>query len=78
MYFLTVLGRLCCLRAFSHCCQQELLPLVVAGFSPQWLLFLQSTDSRACGLQELQHLGSVVVTRGLRCSKTCAIFLGQG
>ena len=29
IYFLTVLGLYCCLQAFSNCCQQELLFLVV-------------------------------------------------
>ena len=28
-YFLTVLGLHCCLQAFSNCCQQELLLIVV-------------------------------------------------
>ena len=27
----------------------------------QWLLLLQSTGSRACGFQSLQHMGPVVV-----------------
>ena len=30
-YFLTVLGLHCCLRAFSNCCQQELLLIVVCS-----------------------------------------------
>ena len=39
--------------------------LLCVGFSLQWLLLLQSTDSRAHGLQHLQLLGSVLVAPGL-------------
>ena len=40
---------------------------VVSGcdFSFWWLLVLQSTGSRPCVLQKLQHVGSVVVAHGL-------------
>ena len=40
------------------------------GFSLQWLLLLQSMDSR--------HVGSVVVALGLSYSMACGIFLDQG
>ena len=60
------------------------------GFSLWWLLLLQSTGSRACRFQQLWHMGSVVVTRGLQStgsvvvahrlsgSAACGIFLDQG
>ena len=46
------------------------------GFLVECLLLLQSTGSRVHRLQELQQLGSVVVTRGLSCS--IWDFLGSG
>ena len=60
------------------------------AFSLPWLLLLQSTGSRAHGLQQLQHMGSVVVARRLQstgsvvvahelsCSVACGIFRDQG
>ena len=41
------------------------LSLLCAGFSSWWLLLFQSTDSRACGLQQLQRLGSGAHTQQL-------------
>ena len=61
-----------------------------AAFSLWWLLLLWSTGSRACGLQQLWRMGSVVVARGLQstgsvfvahrlsCSAACGIFPDQG
>ena len=43
-----------------------LLQLQCAGFSLQWLLLLGSTGSRALRLQQLQHMGSVVVAPRLQ------------
>ena len=66
------------------------LQLQCAGFSLWWLLLLQSTGSRVYGLQQLLHVGSVVVVpgfqntgsitvvHGLRCSTACEIFPHQG
>ena len=71
LYFLTVLGLHCCLRAFSNCCQQELLLIVVCSL-------LIAVASFIAEHRLLHHLGSVVVTHGLGCSKTRAIFLDQG
>ena len=31
--------------------------MLCAGFSLQWLLLLQSSGSKVCGLQYLQHVG---------------------
>ena len=71
--------------------------LQCTGFSLRWLLLLWSTGSRhtcfsSCGAQaqQLLHVGSVVVARGLQsaglvvvvhglsCSTACGIFLDQG
>ena len=61
-----------------------------AGFSLRWLLLLRSTGSRRAGIQQLWHMGSVVVARGLQsigsvvvahglsCSVACGIFPDQG
>ena len=49
-----------------------------AGFSVYWLFSLWSTSSGALGLQELQHVGSVVTTHWLSCSVPCRIFPDQG
>ena len=48
----------------------------------QWLPWLQSMSSRACGLQKLwfagSRAGSVVVVHWLSCPMACGIFLDQG
>ena len=49
-----------------------------SGFSPQWLLLLQSAGSGVPGLQWLQHVGSIVVAHRLGCSVACEIFPDQG
>ena len=51
MYLLAVLG-LVAAQAFAVVdVSGGYSPVVWAGFSSQWLLLLQSTGSRACGLQ---------------------------
>ena len=56
--------------------------LQCAVFSLQWLLLLQSMDSRHGGsvvaVPGLWSTSSIVVVRGLRCSEACGIFLDQG
>ena len=66
------------------------LQLRCMGFLLWWLLLLQSTGFRANRLQQLQHIGSVVVALRLQstgsifvayrvsCSEACGIFLLQG
>ena len=58
------------------------LQLQCMGFSLQWFLSLQSTDSRqagsvvaACGLQSTV---SIVVAQGLSCPNSCGILLDDG
>ena len=88
--FLAALGLHCCSRAFSCCSSQRLLSNYSAqGFS-WWLLLLQSTCSRAHGLQQschkssivascgLRNTGSVVVVLGFSCPVACEIFPDQG
>ena len=66
------------------------LQLRCLDFSLWWLLLLRSMGSRVCGLQQLQHMGSIVVASGLQntgsvvvelglsCSVACSISLDQG
>ena len=58
------------------------LQLQCMGFSLQWFLSLQSTDSRQAGsvvaAHWLQSAGSVIAGHGLSCSTACAIFLDRG
>ena len=52
---------------FSSCGEQGLLSsCCVRASGLQWLLLLQGMGSRACGLQKLQHMGSVVGLPGPR------------
>ena len=79
--FLALLD-LCCCSGFSLVLSSGGYSLAaVLGFSSRWLPFLQSTGSRARGLQRLwlQALepGSVVVARGLRCSAARGVFPDQ-
>ena len=75
--FLAALGLRCCSRAFSRCSSQLLLSNHGArGFSLWWLLLLQSTCSRACGLQQSHHKSSIVASCGLRNTGSVVAVLG--
>ena len=65
---LALLGDRGCVRAFSSCREWGLLFTVVAGFSPRWVLWLQSTGSRLMGFnscnlwaQQLWRMGLVAL-----------------
>ena len=90
--FLAVLNLHCC-AGFSLVVESRgYSPVVVCGFFIAVTSFCcrQNISSRVCKLQQLRHVGSVVVisefqstcsivvTRGLSCSVVCEIFLGQG
>ena len=77
--YLFIFGCVGLLLLFPSCGGQGLLLLWCMDFSFQWLLLLRST----CGLQQLQlpgskSTGSIVVSRGLRCSSVCGMLLDQG
>ena len=88
--FLAVLGRRCCLQAFSSCGERGLLFVAVCGLLTVLASLVADHGLQACRLQQLWHLGSVVVACGhqsagsvvvvhrLSCSLTCGIFPGQG
>ena len=64
IYFFAVPSLLCYVDSLvleSRDC--SLVP--ACGHPLQWLLLLQSTGSRLRGLQQFQHMGSVVVAHGL-------------
>ena len=63
--FLAVLGLPYCVCFLLVAGRRGLLFIAVHGFSLQGLLLLLSTGSRALGLQQLQHMGSVVAAPGL-------------
>ena len=84
---LAVPGLLCGLSVVAT--SRDYSSLWCMGFSLCWLL-LQSTGSRARGLQQLCHVGltvvlpglqctgSTIVAPGLSCSSACGIFPDQG
>ena len=88
--FFAALGLRCCTRAFSSCSEQGLLFIAVhgllivvashvaeQGLQVRWLQQLRHVGSVvvACGLQSS---GSVAVAHGLNCSTTRGIFPDQG
>ena len=69
--------------------EKAILQLWCWGFSLQWLLLCQGTDSRVLKLQQSRHMGSIVAAprlwstgsrvgvQGLSRSATCGIFLNR-
>ena len=88
--FLAVLGLRCCVRAFSSCGEWGLLFLAVRGLLIAVASLVAEHGLQAHGLQQLWHLGSVAVARGLQsagsvavahgpsCSVACGILPDQG
>ena len=86
IFILDCAGSLLLHRLFSSCSEQG---QSLTGFLLQWLLLLQSSGCVACGLQQLQLMGSVVTAHrlqstgsvvvgpGLSCSKACGIFRSE-
>ena len=52
------------------------LQLQCAGLSLRWFLLLQSTGSRVYGLQQLLHVGSVVVVPGFQSTGSITVVRG--
>ena len=63
--FLAALGLRCFTRAFSSCGEQGLLFIVVHRLLIAVSSLVAEHGVQACGLQQLQHAGSVVVAHGL-------------
>ena len=64
LFILAVLCLPCCLGSSLAVVSRACSLVACACFLSRWL-FLWSTGSRACGLQQLLHVGSVVVAPGL-------------
>ena len=87
--FLAVLCLRCCARAFPGCRERGLLFVVVRRLLIAVASLVAEHRLQAHGLQQLRHMGSVVVARGLQsagsvvvvhrlsCSTACGIFLDQ-
>ena len=88
--FLAALGLRCCVQTFSSCREQGLPFIVVNGLLIVVASLVAEHGLQAAGLQQLWHVGSVVVARrfqsarsvavvhGLSCSTACGIFPDQG
>ena len=76
--FLAVLGLRCCARAFTGCGEQGLLFVQVHRLLIAVASLVAEHGLQACRLQQLWHVDSVVVARGLSCSSAHGIFLDQG
>ena len=65
-------------QALPSCGKWGILFIVVHGFLIAVASLVAENRLQACGLQQLQPMGSVVVALGLSCSIACGIFLDQG
>ena len=87
---MAALGLRCCVRVFSSCGKRGLLFVVVHVLLIAVAPLVAEHGFQACGLQQLWHMGSVIVALGLQsagsvvvghrlsCSAACGIFLDQG
>ena len=76
--FLAVLGLLCC-EGFSRVAASGGGSLVVmSGLLIAVASSVVERGLQACGLQQFQHMGSVVAAPGLNCSMTRGILPDQG
>ena len=90
IYLLAELGLCCCVWAFSSCGERRLLFVAVRGLLIAVASLVVEHGLQVCGLQQLWHVGSVVVAHGLQstgsvvvvhglsCSAACGIFPDQG
>ena len=88
--FMAALGLCCCAWAFSSCSKRGLLFVALCRLLIAVAFLVVEHGLQVLGLQQLWHVGSVVVTRGLQsagsvvvahglsCSVACGIFLDQG
>ena len=78
LFILGVLGLCCCSWAFLSL-RRAGAPLAVCGVRASHCGgFLCSMGSRARRLQQLQHVGSIVVAHGFSCCKACGVLPDQG
>ena len=78
IYFVAALGLGCCAWAFSSCGKQGPLLASVRGLLTAVAFPVAEHGLQVHGLQQLRHVGSVVVAHGLSCSVACGILPDQG
>ena len=66
IYIFAALGLCCCVRAFSSCGKRRLLFIVVHGLLIAVASLVAGHGLQAHRLQQLEHVGSVVVVRRLQ------------
>ena len=88
--FLAALGLRCCMQALPSCGERGPLFTVVCGLLVAVASLVAEHGLQVCGLQQLWHMGSVVmahglqssgsvvVVHGLSCSTACGIIPDQG
>ena len=76
--YLAALSLHCCVQAFSNCREWGLIFVVVHGLLIAVASLVAEHRLQAHRLQQLWHVGSVVVAHGLSCSVARGIFLDQG
>ena len=76
--YLAVLDLHCCAQAFSSCSKWGLVLVAVCGLLLVVVSLVAEHRLQACGLQKLQHTGSVAVAFRLSGSLACGIFPDQG
>ena len=76
IYLLVAFGFGCCVWAFSSCCERGLFFLVVRGFLIVVASLVVEHGLQACRLQQLWHVGSVVVAHGLQ--SACSVVVVHG
>ena len=74
--FLAALGLHCCLRAFSSCGERGLLFVAVHGLLIAVVSLVTEHGLQARRLQQLWHVGSVVVARGLQSAGSVVVTHG--
>ena len=76
--FMALFGLCCHAQAFSSFGKRGLLFIAVRGLLIAVASLVVECRLQARGLQQLWHMGSVVVVHGLNCSVACRIFPDQG
>ena len=76
--FLAALGLRCCMQAFSSCSKQGLPFIAVRGLLIVVASLVAEHRLQARGLQQLWHVGSVVVARGLQSAGSVVVAQALG
>ena len=71
--FMAALGFRCCMRAFSSCGERGLLFVAVHGLLIVVASLVAEHRLQMRGLQQLWHMGSVVMAHGLQCTGSVVV-----